>query len=78
MQHAVCHVVRRDSSAIKFDNLNRIYVSFVLLPETSKRTALYKLDLLLSLSLLLLLLRRELRPFCTKYMFRGPETNKNV
>ena len=32
-----CHVVRRDSSAIKFDSLNRIYLSFILLAEPLNR-----------------------------------------
>ena len=35
MQHVVCHVVQRDSSAIEFwQSLNRIYFSFVSLAET--------------------------------------------
>ena len=33
MQH-VCHMIRRDSSVIKFDSLNHIYFSFILLSET--------------------------------------------
>ena len=34
MQHTVCHVVWRDSSAIKFDySLDRISFSFIILAE---------------------------------------------
>ena len=34
MQHDVCHIVRRDSSAIKFDRVeNHIYFSVILLAE---------------------------------------------
>ena len=29
----MCHMVRRDSSAIKFDSLNCIYLNFILLAE---------------------------------------------
>ena len=31
VQHVLCHVVRRDRSAIKFDRVFRIYLSFILL-----------------------------------------------
>ena len=34
MQHVACHMVQKDSSAIKFDILNRIYFSFILLADT--------------------------------------------
>ena len=34
MQHVVCHVVRRDSSVINLDSLNRVYFSSVLLAES--------------------------------------------
>ena len=34
MQHVVCHLVRRDSSAIKVESLNHIDFSFILLAET--------------------------------------------
>ena len=34
VQHAVCHLVRRDSSTIQFD---RVYFSFILLAETITR-----------------------------------------
>ena len=38
VQHVVCHVVRRDSSAIKFDRVeNRIHLSFILLAEPLNR-----------------------------------------
>ena len=41
LSHATCHVtwhmVRRDSSAIKFDSWNRIYFSFILLDEPINR-----------------------------------------
>ena len=34
MQHVVCHLVGRDSSAVKFwQSLNRVYFSFISLAE---------------------------------------------
>ena len=29
----MCHVIRRNSSAFKFESLNRIYLSYILLAE---------------------------------------------
>ena len=36
VQYDMCHVVRKDSSAVKFNSLNHINFGFILLAETMK------------------------------------------